>query len=146
MGTDRRVSPAPAHPPLWRPRGPHVVGLGLAWLEMLLFLWRIDCGAWAGQLRPGSAILAPWAPRRGPGTPGRCTVVSIPGPAECLGLGPGGVSLTHVLRAIQTCTWQRGRDPSRSLPRSSPASFPAPSVALHACVHFIWSISIINCP
>lgn len=48
---------------------PHV-GLGLVWLEVVLFLWKMDCGAWAGSLCPSNAIQASSKLKQGFGNAG----------------------------------------------------------------------------
>lgn len=66
LGTDRcPVDLLTTLQTLW----PHV-GLGLVWLEVVLLLWKMDCGARAGSLCPSNAIQASSKLKQGFGNAG----------------------------------------------------------------------------
>lgn len=66
VGTDRcPVDLLTTLQTLW----PHV-GLELVWLDVVLFLWKIDCGARAGSLCPSNAIQASSKLKQGFGNAG----------------------------------------------------------------------------
>lgn len=67
-GWGRPGVPCVCWPPC-RPSWPHV-GSGLVWLEMVLCLRKIDCGARAGSLCPRNAIQASSKLKQGSGNPG----------------------------------------------------------------------------